>query len=305
MNISVVISAYNEEKVIEECLKSVQGWADEIVFIDNESSDSTAKIAKKYTEKVFTRPNNKMLNINKNFGFEKAKKEWILSLDADERVTDELKNEIKIIIQDPQSKTQDQNNAYKIPRKNIIFGKWIEHTGWYPDYQTRLFKKGKGKFEQVHNHEQLAIQGETAKLKENMLHEHYNTIDEFLKKTFFTYTDSEAQKLEREGYKFKPRDTIKIPFQEFLSRFFARSGYKDGLHGLVLALLMAFYHFVVIIKVWERKKFPQHDAEEIQKVFKEEVESAKAETDHWMSEKNFIKHSPLKKAIQSARRKLA
>src|SRR3989344_5797566 len=134
--LSVAISAFNEERKIEDCLKSVS-FADEIIFVDNSSTDQTLKIAKKYTLKVFTRENNLMLNVNKNFGFSKASEEWILSLDADERITDELKKEIKSIIKN----NKKDVNGFWIPRKNKIFGKWMEHTGWYPDYQLRLLKK--------------------------------------------------------------------------------------------------------------------------------------------------------------------
>src|SRR3989344_6118283 len=126
--VSVVISAYNEEKLLENCLKSVT-WADQVIVVDNNSTDDTAKIAKKYADEVYSCPNNLMLNVNKNYGFSKATGDWILSLDADERVTDELKKEITNVVKN------DEIAGYWIPRKNIIFGKWIEHTGWYPDYQ--------------------------------------------------------------------------------------------------------------------------------------------------------------------------
>src|SRR3990167_929092 len=117
--ISVVVSAFNEEKMIEDCLKSVKDLADEVIFIDNTSSDKTVQIAKKYTDKIFVQPNNPiMLNTNKNFGFNKASGQWIISLDADERVTPELANEIKKTIND---KRLTINNGFEIPRKNIIF----------------------------------------------------------------------------------------------------------------------------------------------------------------------------------------
>src|SRR3990167_9088197 len=140
MNITVVISAYNEQNLIEDCLKSVAKFADEIVFIDNTSQDSTVKIARKYTDKILIRENDPvMLNKNKNFGFTKATGQWIISLDADERITPELANEIKKKIKNTHI------NGFEVPRKNIIFGKWIQHSIWWPDYNLRLFRKGKGK----------------------------------------------------------------------------------------------------------------------------------------------------------------
>ena len=145
MKLSVVISAYNEERMIEDCLKSAR-FADEIILVDNQSTDKTTEIAKRYTNKIFFRTNNPlMLNLNKNFGFTKATGDWILSLDADERVSKELKEEINNIIHQS-SAISHQQSGYLIPRKNIIFGKWIQHGLWYPDDQLRLLRKGKGKF---------------------------------------------------------------------------------------------------------------------------------------------------------------
>src|SRR3989344_3756182 len=237
--LSVVISAFNEEKKIEDCLKSVS-FADEIIFIDNSSTDSTSKIAKKHTSKVFVKENNPMLNVNKNFGFSKASEEWILSLDADERVSEKLREEIKSSIINHKSSV----DGYWIPRKNIIFGKWIEHTGWYPDYQLRLFKKDKGKFEEKHVHEMIKLEGESKKLNNPIAHYNYENISQFLRKTLL-YAENEANQLIEKGYNFAWQDSIRFPIKEFISRFFAREGYRDGLHGLVLSLLMAFYHLII------------------------------------------------------------
>ncbi|MBL7159439.1 glycosyltransferase family 2 protein, partial [Candidatus Microgenomates bacterium] len=162
IKITVVISAYNEEKNIKECLESVRQLADEIILIDNTSTDKTVEIASSMGQKVkiFIRPNNLMLNINKNFGFSKAVNEWILNLDADERVSKSLKHEI--------IKTLKQKNrviGYWTPRKNIIFGKWIKHGIWWPDHQLRLFKKNKGGFPCKHIHEYLKVEGKTARLE--------------------------------------------------------------------------------------------------------------------------------------------
>jgi len=198
--LSVVISAFNEEKKIEDCLKSVS-FADEIIFVDNSSTDQTLKIAKKYTPKIFVRENNPMLNINKNFGFSKAKNDWILSLDADERISPELAKEIQSSIINHKSSVA----GYWIPRKNIIFGKWIEHTGWYPDYQLRLFKKGKGRFEEKHVHEMIKLEGEAGKLESPIIHYNYENISHFLKKTLL-YAENEADQLIEKGYNFSWQD---------------------------------------------------------------------------------------------------
>lgn len=273
--LSVVISAYNEEKKITDCLESVK-WADEIIFVDNSSTDKTVEIAKKYTSKIFVRPNNLMLNINKNFGFTKAQGNWILSLDSDEQITAELSKEIRTKINNRDSII----NGYYIPRKNIIFGKWIRYTGWYPDYQLRLFKKDFGKFEEQHVHEMIKLEGTSGQLTTPMIHYNYETIDQFLRKLTTIYTSNEAEQLIKKGYTFNYLDAMRFPMKEFLSRFFAREGYKDGLHGLVLSLFMAFYHFIVFTKIWEQKKFVSVDENILQSV-SEEIKKNEKDFKYW------------------------
>lgn len=249
-SVTVVVSTFNSEEKIEACLKSVS-WAQEIIVVDGTSSDKTLDIVKKYTSKIFVRPNNKMLNINKNFGFSKASGKWILSLDSDERATPELAEEIKKII------GNSRPSGYRIPRKNIIFGKWMEHTGWYPDLQLRLFKRGKGRFPEEHVHEMIKIDGEVGQLSSDIIHHNYDSISQFLQKLGTIYGPNEAEQLIKKGYVFDWKDAIRFPVKEFLSRFFAREGYKDGFHGLMLSLLMSFYHFIVFSYIWEKHKFKQ------------------------------------------------
>lgn len=258
ISISAVISVFNGEKELGDCLKSVS-FADEIIVVDNSSTDKTLEFARKFTDVIFTRPNNLMLNINKNFGFSKAKEDWILYLDADERVTDKLKEEIKLVIKD------SLVAGYFIPRKNIIFDKWIENTGWYPDYQLRLFRKGRGKFEEKHVHEMVKVIGNVGYLKNNLIHYNYGTVFQFLQKLQI-YAPNEAKNLIEGNYQFKWQDAINFPVKEFLSRFFARGGYKDGFHGLMLSVFMAFYHFVVFANIWEKRGF-----EKIEKNLMEET----------------------------------
>ncbi len=296
--ISVVISAYNEEKKIEECLRSVE-WADEIIVIDNTSTDKTVLLSKKNGAKVMKRSNNLMLNVNKNFGFTKASNRWILSLDADERVTQELAEEIKTILEND----DETKNGFSIPRKNIIFGKWMQHTGWYPDYQMRLFRKGCGKFEERHVHEQMIIQGQTGVLENPMVHMHYETVTQFLNKTFLIYAPNEADELIEKGYTFNYLDAFRFPWNEFLSRYFARQGYKDGLHGLVLSLLMATYHLVVFTMIWEKNKFIEKDKEIISSVEKEMKSNYQALLYWFASERLEKVKNPLVKTYYKIKRK--
>lgn len=254
-NLSVVITAHNNQDLIKDCLKSVK-FADQIIVVDNESTDDTAKIAKKLGAKVVSHQNNpQKLNQSKNFGFKLATGNWILSLDTDERVDPALKKEIKTIVTtDPKDTSVD---GFLIPRKNIIFGKWIKHGLWYPDYQLRLFKHGRGQFPNIHNHEMLVVKGDTKKLKNHLTHYNYNTISQFVQKIDKQYSDNEANTFLDRGNKIHWYDALRFPLQDFLTNYFAREAYKDGLHGLVLSILQSFYMFIVFCKIWERQGFKE------------------------------------------------
>jgi glycosyltransferase involved in cell wall biosynthesis len=236
-----------------------------------------------------------MLNVNKNFGFSKASGKWILSLDADERITPGLVGEINNL----NLETENNVNGYNIPRKNIIFGKWMEHTGWYPDFQLRLFRKEKGKFPEEHVHEIIKITGEVEYLKNHILHNNYESISQFLNKLATIYGPNEAEQLIKKGYIFDWKDAIRFPTKEFLSRFFAREGYKDGFHGLMLSLLMAFYHFIVFSYIWEKQKFKQIDNKEILTETEKEVIQSSKDMSFWFSkEKIKLIKNPLTRVFQ-------
>jgi len=239
------------------------------------------------------------LNVNKNYGFEKATSDWILSLDADERITPELAQEIRMM-------TNQYNNhaGYWIPRKNIIFGKWIEHTGWYPDYQLRLFKKGKGKFLEKHVHEMLHVEGETAKLQHPLLHLNYETVQQFIGKMSTIYTPNEAKNLQEKGYKVSYFDVITMPAKEFISRFFAQQGYKDGFHGLVLSLLQAFYYLLIVINVWQEEKFTEIKGDKEYLFFAKELRKIQKELMYWyVTSLVEIHKNPIKKLQRKIKRK--
>lgn len=302
--VSVVISTFNSQEKIEECLKSVS-WASEIIVVDGTSTDKTLDIVKKYTSKVFVRPNNLMLNVNKNFGFSKASGDWILNLDSDERVTPELAREIKERIKNCKLKIESCADGYWVPRKNIIFGKWIEHTGWYPDPQLRLFRRGKGKFPEQHVHEMVKVEGEVGRLNEHILHYNYDSISQFMQKLGTIYGPNEADQLIKKGYVFNWKDAIRFPFKEFLSRFFAREGYRDGFHGLMLSLLMSFYHFIVFSYIWEKQKFKQIDGKEILTETEKEIVQSSKDLFFWFSkEKAKLIKNPLKKILNKIIRKI-
>jgi glycosyltransferase involved in cell wall biosynthesis len=297
--LSVVISAYNEQKKIRACLESVK-FADEIIFVDNSSTDKTVKIAKEYTKKIYIQPNEPTkIDLQKNLGILKATEDWIFVLDADEQITPELAHELKELMKnDPKG-----INGFWIPRKNIIFDKWIQHSGWYPDHQLRLFRRGKGKYEKAHYHEPIAVSGETDKLFEHIQHYNFEHMGQFLYKSLQVYAPNEAEELLRKGYVFNYRDAIRLPVKEFLSRYFAREGYKDGFHGLMLALLMAVYHLSIFAYLWEKKKFL--DEENATKDFEEEIKESGKEISYWINKRKIDEEKILlKKFGMKLKRKL-
>ena len=276
-------------------------FADEIILVDNSSTDKTEELAKKYTKHIFTQKNNpKQIDIQKNYGFEKASGDWILSIDADEEIPDELAKEIKEAIN-----KKNNINGYWIPRKNIIFGKFIEHAGWYPDQQLRLFKNGMGKFVKAHVHEPIKLEGEAASLNEFLIHHHYENISEFLKKTIDIYAPNEAKEYMDKGYVFSYFDAVRFPLNEFLSRFFARKGYKDGFHGLMLSLLMAFYHLLVFAYLWEKQGFKEYDKDDFMLETEKEFRKSGKEILYWISkEKLEAIKNPLQRSLQKITRKI-
>lgn len=299
IKLSVVISAHNEEKKIKKCLESVKDLADEIIFVDNSSNDKTVEIAGSYTNKIIAQKNDPSnIDLQKNIGIEKSTGDWILVLDADEIVSEELKDEIiKNIIKHlhPTSDILHPIMGYEIPRKNIIFGKWIEHSGWYPDYQLRLFRRNTGKYESKHYHEPIVVDGNIEKLNGHIIHHNYESIQQFLYKHLLVYAPNEADELLKHGYDFDWRGIIRMPMSEFLSRYFARKGYRDGFHGLVLAILMAYYHLVIFLHIWEKQKFIEVKSEEIINSLDEDLKKSKKEINYWLNtrgvdeEKNKLK----------------
>lgn len=247
--VSVVISAYNEEKSLGRCLKSVSQLADEIIVVDNKSQDTTVEVAKKYTKNIFSAPNQLMLNVNKNLGFTKATGDWILNLDADEEVTPALAKEIR-----SQIHSDPSQNGFWIKRKNYSFGKWIQHGLWWPDRQIRLFRRGQGQFPCIHIHEYIKVDGTVGELIEPYIHYNYETVHQYLTKIDRAST-SEALTLSELNYQLVWYDAVRFPVSDFIKIYFAQGGYKDGLHGLVLSLFQAFYSFCTFAKYWEMKKF--------------------------------------------------
>ncbi|MCJ7792456.1 MAG: glycosyltransferase family 2 protein [Candidatus Marinimicrobia bacterium] len=248
--ISVCIATFNEEENLKDCLDSVK-WAEEIVIVDGQSTDKTVALAKKYTDKVIIRKNPLMFHLNKQKAFAAATQDWILYLDADERVSEKLKKEILAVVK------KKSYQGFWLPRKNIIFGQWIKHSLWWPDYQLRLFRRGKAFLPCKSVHEQPKLTGKAGYLKNPLIHQSYQTVTEYVERLNHLYTENNLRVFLREKKKIHWYDALRFPAEDFLATFFARKGYRDGLHGLVLSLLQAFSSFITFAKLWEKQGFKE------------------------------------------------
>lgn len=247
--LSGVIIAWNEAANLPVAIKSLKGLVDEVVVVvDEASTDDTFKVAKDLGCKVFKHAHTGIVEPMRNFAISKAKGDWILLLDADEEITEVLSNKIKKIV------TDNNYDFVKIPRKNIIFGKWIKSDHWWPDYVYRLFKKDALKWDKT-IHSLPFTRGEGFELEADpesaIIHHNYSTISEYLKK-IDRYTDHLKEKILFQKQEFSFFNVITKPIDEFNNQFFARHGYKDGIHGLALSLLQAFTELVVYLKIWEK-----------------------------------------------------
>lgn len=255
MKISVVVNTWNEEENIERCLSSATSLADEIIVVDMESQDKTYELARKFTEKIYPHRRMGFVEPARNFAIEKATGDWIFILDADEVIPPSLSQKLKQIVE------SGQYDFVRVPRKNIVFTKWLEYSGWWPDYQVRFFKKGAVIWtEEIHAIPITRGRGFDLPAAEDqaIIHYHYTGISQFIER-LNRYTEQEAKQLVSSGYRFSWPDLVRKPSNEFLSRFFAWEGYKDGIHGFVLANLQAFSFFVTYLKVWEKENFPKEE----------------------------------------------
>jgi glycosyltransferase involved in cell wall biosynthesis len=240
--ISVIVITYNEQKNIRKCLSSID-WADEIVVVDSGSTDDTKRIASEFTRKVLD-IKWEGFGMAKDFARDQATCQWILSLDADEVVTEDLKEEIQRVIASPEAV-----NGYHIPRRSNFLGRWIEHGGWYPDYVLRLFRKDKARFTHSAVHERVEVDGEKGHLNNALMHHTDPNFDHYLGK-LNRYTSLAAEELFKKGKRAKVWDVIFRPLAVFLKMYLAKRGFLDGFLGFILAVSSAFHVFSKYVKLW-------------------------------------------------------
>jgi len=251
--ISAVIITLNEEEDLPRCLESVK-WCDEIIVVDSHSTDRTREIAGEYGANVYEREW-KGYAPQRNYGFEQVTSKWTLWLDADECVTPELKCEIVRVLN-----TITETDLFFIPRLANFLGRWMRHGGMYPGRELRLFRKGRAGCGDRRVHEGMVFSGETAWLQSPILHYTYNDLSDYFAK-FNRYTSLEAQEYAEEWAgqrRFYLRWAYRT-FRAFTDRYIRRQGFRDGLHGLLWAVLCSSYVFVWHAKYWEKHINPLAD----------------------------------------------
>ncbi|MEX2028027.1 MAG: glycosyltransferase family 2 protein [Candidatus Curtissbacteria bacterium] len=250
--ISAALAAYNEEKNIVQCISSLKAFADEIIVVDGSSNDGTTQLAASAGAKVIKTTNKPMFHINKNMAIDACSGEWIFLIDADERVSRDLAAEIKEKI-----RQNPAQNGFWINRRNWFLGKFLEKGGAYPDSVIRLFRKGKGRLPEVSVHEQVSIDGEVGRLKNDIFHLADPDFARYLMRAN-RYTTQTAQEIAKIDPGFDPLTIVKYslfkPIATFIAIYFRHRAYLDGFPGFAWAFFSGAHHFCAYVKYWEINK---------------------------------------------------
>jgi (heptosyl)LPS beta-1,4-glucosyltransferase len=244
--VSVTVITKNEAANIADALRSVS-WADEIIVVDAESTDETAAIARQFTERVVVRPWAGFVD-QKNCAAGLASHEWILSLDADERVTPELEGEIRDLLG-----REPPLRGYRIPRVTWHLGRWIRSTDWYPDYQLRLYDRRAARWTGMNVHESVAVDGTPGRLRGEIQHYAYRDLSHHLS-TIDRYTTLAARQLLAQGRRATVADLVVHPPLAFLRNYLLRRGFRDGMPGLIVSLVNSYYVLLKFAKLWELQR---------------------------------------------------
>ena len=250
--LTAVVNTLNEELHLEECLASLKGVADEIVVVDMHSDDRTVAIARRFTDRVFTHERTGYVEPAREFAIRQATGDWILVIDADERLSPALARSLRSLIH------EQAPAAYALPFRTFIAGRWLKGTGWERgrEHHMRLFRAGAVEWP-THVHAVPIVNGETRRvdLGEDATIDHvaFATLSEFIQRTD-RYTEGEARILEERGAVWSPEEAARAMRAEWLERYHPD---RDGAHSFVLAGFMAFYRFLAWAKLWERNGFPQ------------------------------------------------
>lgn len=244
--LSIVVITKNEAEKLEDCLKSAL-WANDLIVVDDFSVDTTTKIARKYSDRVYE----KKMDIegqHRNYAYSLAKNEWVFSLDADERITSELREEIKRLL-----RKETRHIIFTVPIKTFIGDTWVKHGGWYPGRKVRLFKKDEFKYEEVKVHPRVFYKGSCGHLKNPILHYSYKNFHEFIE-SLNNQTTLEAEKWFNERRKIGIAGTLRKTCDRFLKAYILKKGFLDGLVGLVFAIAAGLYQIFSYAKYQDMLK---------------------------------------------------
>jgi glycosyltransferase involved in cell wall biosynthesis len=253
VKLTVTVITRNEASNIAEALESVS-WADEIVVVDARSTDETVAIAQRHATRVEVRdwPG---YSAQKNHAAELASHDWILSIDADERVTRELAAEIRAVLQE-----EPPARGYRIPRVTRYLGRWIRSTDWYPDYQLRLYDRRAGRWNGRRVHESVALDGAPGVLRHELQHHAYRDISHHLA-TIDRYTTLAAEQWMQEGRRTTAFGALTHARLAFARNYILRRGFTDGAAGLLVSSLNSYYVFLKFAKLWELQQTATHDSD--------------------------------------------
>jgi glycosyltransferase involved in cell wall biosynthesis len=250
--LSVTVITRNEAADIAGALSSVS-WADDIVVVDAGSTDDTVQIARQYTNRVVVREWTGYVD-QKNYAASLAAHDWILSLDADERVTPALAAEIRRVLA-----SEPPAAAFRIPRVTWHLGRWIRSTDWYPDYQTRLYDRRVAQWAGRRVHEAVAVRGAVEQLTNDLQHYAYRDLADHME-TIDRYTTLAAQQMHDAARRVSAIEVIAHPPFAFLRNYVLRGGFRDGVPGFIISAMNSFYVFLKFAKLWELQQYPRRPA---------------------------------------------
>lgn len=247
--ISILLPTFNSAATVRDTLESIK-WADEILVVDSFSSDRTLEICREYGAKVIQ---HEYINSakQKNWALPQCRHEWVLQIDTDETLEAGLREEI----QEAVASSAENVQAFRLPRKNHVLGRWMRHAGIYPDYQTRLFRRDSGHWIEREVHAHVVVPDQTGTLRRHIIHDGMPTIAKQLR-NLDRYTRYEADELRKQGIRFRWSRLVVGPWAVFLHRYFWLRGMLDGWRGFFLCAYFAVYDFFSHAKLWELEELP-------------------------------------------------
>jgi glycosyltransferase involved in cell wall biosynthesis len=247
MKISAIVITLNEEKHLGRCLESVRMVADELIVVDSGSEDDTLGIAARFGARTFVREFTNYSD-QKNFAASLASHDWILSVDADESLSPELRESILAL-----KANEPAESAFEATRKAFYLGRWIQHSGWYPDYKTRVYLKQKARWQGAYVHESLSVDGPVGRLEGDLLHYTCESISDHLR-SLDRYTTLAAQELRSRGKRGRISASLLSAATAFAKSYFLAQGFRDGIQGFWIACFASYYNFVKYAKLWDLQR---------------------------------------------------